>query len=205
MHEIKKEGKQEDEITTWVFQGFTPVAKIQGDKSYSIISDHLGTPLQAIIDTQGNKVWERTLDIYGRVRKEKGEKGFCCFLFQGQYLDTETELVYNYKRYYSQETGAYISQDPIGLAGNNPTLYGYVEDTNIWLDIFGLACHHIATNKHREWSEKFRDLFKQYGIGKFKNGKWRKDVLNDPRNKVQVDDHKGPIMKKDSTKVYTRG
>ncbi|WP_024470280.1 RHS repeat-associated core domain-containing protein [Treponema pedis] len=113
-------------------------------------------------------------------------------LYQGQYLDTETELVYNYKRYYSQETGAYISQDPIGLAGNNPTLYGYVEDTNIWLDIFGLACHHIATNKHREWSEKFRDLFKQYGIGKFKNGKWRKDVLNDPRNKVQVDDHKGP-------------
>ncbi|WP_371921975.1 RHS repeat-associated core domain-containing protein [Treponema sp. OMZ 798] len=44
------------------------------------------------------------------------------FLYQGQYLDTETELVYNYKRYYSQKTGAYISQDPIGLAGGNPTL-----------------------------------------------------------------------------------
>ncbi len=58
------------------------------------------------IDTQGNKVWERALNIYGRVRKEEGEKGFCCFLFQGQYLDTETELVYNYKRYYSQEIGA---------------------------------------------------------------------------------------------------
>jgi len=41
-------------------------------------------------------------------------------LYQGQYLDAETELVYNYKRYYSQETGAYISQDPIGLAENNP-------------------------------------------------------------------------------------
>lgn len=25
-----------------------------------------------------------------------------------------------------------------------------VEDINIWLDIFGLACHHIATNKHRD-------------------------------------------------------
>ncbi|WP_024468584.1 RHS repeat-associated core domain-containing protein [Treponema pedis] len=146
MHEIKKEGKQEDEITTWVFQGFTPVAKIQGDKSYSIISDHLGTPLQAIIDTQGNKVWERTLDIYGRVRKEKGEKGFCCFLFQGQYLDTETELVYNYKRYYSQETGAYISQDPIGLAGGNPTLYSYVHDPNSWIDVFGLDLHHLIPN-----------------------------------------------------------
>jgi hypothetical protein len=34
--------------------------------------------------------------------------------------------------------GSYISQDPIGLAGNNPTLYGYVNDTNSWVDIFGL-------------------------------------------------------------------
>ncbi len=34
----------------------------------------------------------------------------------------------------------YISQDPIGLAGNNPTLYGYVSDTNSWVDEFGLNC-----------------------------------------------------------------
>ena len=32
----------------------------------------------------------------------------------------------------------YISSDPIGLAGNNPTLYGYVKDVNTWLDILGL-------------------------------------------------------------------
>ncbi len=30
-------------------------------------------------------------------------------------------------------------QDPIGLAGGNPTLYGYVEDVNVWVDEFGLA------------------------------------------------------------------
>jgi len=131
---------------TWVFQNFVPVAKIQGDKHYSIISDHLGTPILAT-DEQGNKVWERTLDIYGRVRKEEGEKGFCNMLYQGQYLDTETELVYNYKRYYSQETGAYISQDPIGLAGNNPTLYAYVHDPNSWVDPFGLRGLWKLTNE----------------------------------------------------------
>ncbi|WP_222592756.1 DUF3990 domain-containing protein, partial [Flavobacterium columnare] len=27
---------------------------------------------------------------------------------------------------------------PIGLAGNNPTFYGYVKDSNSWIDIFGL-------------------------------------------------------------------
>ncbi len=32
-----------------------------------------------------------------------------------------------------------MSQDPIGLVGNNPTLYGYVGDTNGLVDIFGLS------------------------------------------------------------------
>lgn len=60
-------------------------------------------------------------------------------LYQGQYLDTETELVYNRFRYYDPSTGAYISQDPIGLAGGNPTLYGYVFDSNIEIDVWGLS------------------------------------------------------------------
>ncbi|WP_206183386.1 RHS repeat domain-containing protein [Treponema pedis] len=137
LHEIKKEGKQEDEITTWVFQGFTPVAKIQGDKSYSIISDHLGTPLQAI-DTQGNKVWERELDIYGKVRKETEETAnFVPMLYQGQYLDNETELAYNRFRYYDCNTGTYISQDPISIAGGL-NVYAYVHDPNSWVDVLGL-------------------------------------------------------------------
>lgn len=34
--------------------------------------------------------------------------------------------------------GVYISSDPIGLAGNNPTLYSYVGDVNTWLDVIGL-------------------------------------------------------------------
>lgn len=32
----------------------------------------------------------------------------------------------------------YLSQDPIGLVGNNPTLYGYVKDSNLWIDQLGL-------------------------------------------------------------------
>jgi hypothetical protein len=38
----------------------------------------------------------------------------------------------------------YLSQDPIGLAGNNPTLYGYVKDVNSWMDVFGLDCQKAA-------------------------------------------------------------
>ena len=49
-------------------------------------------------------------------------------------------LAYNRFRYYDPGTGVYISQDPIGLAGNNPNLYAYVFDSNGWVDAFGLDC-----------------------------------------------------------------
>lgn len=48
-------------------------------------------------------------------------------------------MYYNRFRYYSPEEGCYTQQDPIGLAGGNPTLYGYVYDTLCELDPFGLA------------------------------------------------------------------
>ena len=38
----------------------------------------------------------------------------------------------------------YISQDPIGLADGNPTLYGYVFDSNSWVDVLGLSCKKIV-------------------------------------------------------------
>ncbi|MDK7684652.1 RHS repeat-associated core domain-containing protein, partial [Bacteroides fragilis] len=60
------------------------------------------------------------------------------FRYQGQYEDEETGLYYNRFRYYDPDMGMYISSDPIGLAGNNPTLYGYVQDVNIFLDWLGL-------------------------------------------------------------------
>ena len=61
----------------------------------------------------------------------------CPFRYQGQYEDSETELYYNRFRYYSPDEGMYISQDPIRLLGGN-NLYGYVSDTNYWVDTFGL-------------------------------------------------------------------
>ena len=95
---------------------------------------------QFFYDEEGKKVWERNLDIYGRVKTEEtlGEKNFILFRFQGQYEDEEIGLYYNRFRYYSPEEGCYTQQDPIGLAGGNPTLYGYVCDTNIELDLLGL-------------------------------------------------------------------
>ncbi|WP_159244481.1 RHS repeat-associated core domain-containing protein [Tenacibaculum maritimum] len=89
-------------------------------------------------DARGNIVWECELDIYGKVRNLHGEKTFIPFRFSGQYEDIETGLYYNRFRYYSPDTGTYISQDPIGLLGNNPNFYAYVKDSNSRIDPFGL-------------------------------------------------------------------
>lgn len=138
-----------ESLVTWIFQDeFIPRAKITKDGYYSIMTDYQGTPVCAYDET-GNLVWEREFDIngkvlprgkdsYGRTLQEVGEKTFIPFRFQGQYEDEEIGLYYNRFRYYAPETGQYTQQDPIGLAGGNPTLYGYVGNTIGEVDPFGL-------------------------------------------------------------------
>ena len=127
------------DMTVWLFdeESFVPVAMIKEGRSYSILTDQLGTPTEAY-DAEGNEVWSRVLDMDGNVIEETGNKGMVPFLFQGQYYDRETGLAYNRFRYYSPKMGMYVSQDPIGLAGGILNLYGYVDDTLSFIDILGL-------------------------------------------------------------------
>ncbi|NME87139.1 RHS repeat-associated core domain-containing protein, partial [Bacteroides eggerthii] len=98
---------------------------------------YMGTPVQ-MYDSEGNKTWDCTLDIYGKVTDFRGESLHDCpFRFQGQYEDIETGLYYNRFRYYDPNLGGYISQDPIGLLGGKQ-FYSYVHDLNLWIDILGL-------------------------------------------------------------------
>ena len=128
-----------ENLVTWIYDGtsFTPVAKVTDGERYTIVHDYLGTPTQAY-DSRGNLVWEMLLDVYGEVKECHGDRTLVPFRYQGQYEDIETGLYYNRFRYYSPQMGMYISSDPIGLAGNNPTLYGYVQDINVWIDVLGL-------------------------------------------------------------------
>ncbi|SDF90630.1 RHS repeat-associated core domain-containing protein [Pedobacter terrae] len=128
-----------DDLITWVYDQhkFTPSAKIVNGQYYSIISDYLGTPVQAY-DDAGKKVWDCELDIYGKIRKLSGDREFVPFRYQGQYEDVETGLYYNGFRYYDPESGIYTSKDPIKVDGGlNP--YAYVIDTNEYIDVFGLT------------------------------------------------------------------
>ena len=88
-------------------------------------------------------------------------------------------MYYNRFRYYDPEAGVYISQDPIGLAGDNPNIYAYVKDTNIWIDPWGLIVDNFIRYKpdkatpqpgsrgtaiNRAWVEE-RDLIIRTGKG----------------------------------------
>ncbi|HEY8896456.1 MAG TPA: RHS repeat-associated core domain-containing protein, partial [Niastella sp.] len=165
-------GEQGNGIT-WVFdaESFVPSARIENGKTWSIISDHLGTPKEAY-DANGKKVWECTLDIYGRTRMIDGNKNFIPFRYQGQYEDEETGLYYNRFRYYNPEEGLYISADPVSVTGGL-NIYAYVHDTNNWVDIFGLKeCARRVARMQKAMSkaEKGRTTFAVARV-RLKNGK----------------------------------
>ncbi len=145
----KLESVAPNDLVTWVFEEgtFSPAARMQGSDRLSIVCDHLGTPNQAY-DAEGRRVWECELDIYGKVRSLQRDRSLIPFRFPGQYEDVETGLYYNRFRYYSPDSGGYLSQDPIGLAGGNPNDFAYVRNTNLWVDFLGLAeMYHLVASK----------------------------------------------------------
>ena len=116
---------------------YVPIAKIEGDRKATIISDYIGRPIQAY-NEEGNLLWSTEYDIFGNLKNLKGLKSFIPFRLLGQYEDEELGgLYYNRFRYYDSEQGNYISKDPIGLFGGL-NLFSYVRNVNQFVDIFGL-------------------------------------------------------------------
>ena len=143
-----------DNVITWVYDtdSYVPTAKIENGKTYSIVSDYIGRPVQAY-DECGTVVWQADYDIYGNLRNLRGDREFIPFRQVGQYEDAQTGLYYNRFRYYDPNIGNYISQDPIGLAGNNPTMYGYVRNINVNFDLWGLFLSLPASSVKNPWKE----------------------------------------------------
>ena len=70
------------------------MAKIVDGQSYSIVTDHLGTPFE-MYNSAGLRTWAAELDIYGAVRVvQEGNAQDCPFRYPGQYADEETGLYY---------------------------------------------------------------------------------------------------------------
>ncbi len=124
---------------------FIPTAKLKNNKEYSILADHLGTPT-SMHNAEGEQVWERSLDTFGKVIT--GDNTSCPFMYQGQYYDAEIELAYNRFRYYDPEDGRYISKDPIGLGSGEDNFYAYVNNPNRYVDFSGLTKTYASKKYH---------------------------------------------------------
>ena len=93
-----------------------------------------------MVDESGAVVWAADYRPFGQTSITTNAVGNG-FRFPGQYYDDETGLHYNYHRYYDPKTGRYLTPDPIGLAGMDSNLYGYVLNNPINLiDPYGLYC-----------------------------------------------------------------
>jgi RHS repeat-associated protein len=119
--------------------------------------DHLGTPI-GLTDRQGQIVWAAKRDPFGNLLEEYNPNGIeQDIALPGQYHDRETDLHYNRHRYYDPKIGAYISQDPVGLAGgwNN---YSYVDSNPISnIDPIGLAYFAYRPLAGSPWLGPFSD------------------------------------------------
>ena len=130
----------------WLYQedDFTPTARYEKGQLHYTVADQVGT-ITELLTEDGYIDYRQKLNLWGEAEID-GHRHYaandsnplkCNHRFVGQYYDDESELHYNRFRYYSPETGQYISHDPIGLLGGfNP--YGYVFNPSGWIDPLGL-------------------------------------------------------------------
>jgi len=122
--------------------GHTPAVYLDGNNTYSINSDHLGTPL-SLSNADGETVWSADYSPFGEATITTEQIQFA-HRFPGQYFDPETGTHYNYFRDYNPTTGRYLSNDPIGLLGGN-NRYAYVGANPLAnIDFFGLDGTSVA-------------------------------------------------------------
>ena len=130
----------------WLYQedDFTPTARYEKGQLHYTVADQVGT-ITELLTEDGYIDYRQKLNLWGEAEID-GHRHYaandssplkCNHRFVGQYYDDESELHYNRFRYYSPETGQYISHDPIGLLGGfNP--YGYVGIPTAFVDPLGL-------------------------------------------------------------------
>ncbi|MDQ2780349.1 MAG: hypothetical protein M3Y32_12420, partial [Pseudomonadota bacterium] len=139
-HEVPHDGP----VQFWAFDphGFAPLASVQGERFFSIVTDQLGDTLE-FIATDGSSAWSGRRTAWGEPdpRTQAAQPAVNPWAYAGQYRDDESGLHYNYFRYYDPADGRYISPDPVGLEGGF-NLYKYTANPANWSDPYGLTCPH---------------------------------------------------------------
>ena len=99
---------------------------VNGQAQY-FLSDHLGST-NALADASGNLIASTNYDSFGNATNANFPTRY---QFTGRELDNFTGLHYYRARWYDANLGRFISEDPIGFAGGDVNLFGYVGNNPI--------------------------------------------------------------------------
>jgi RHS repeat-associated protein len=114
-----------------------PLAMLRGTATDYYEADGLGS-VSSLTDATGALAQTYTYDSFGNTTASTGTlRNY--FQYTGREFDTETNLYFYRARYYDQQAGRFLSEDPIGFAGGVVDFYAYVaaNPTN-WIDPWGL-------------------------------------------------------------------
>jgi RHS repeat-associated protein len=135
--ELDNQGKV---ATLFVYGAKTniPDYLIKDNKTYRILSDHLGSPRLIIDINDGTIAQQIDYDTFGKVIFDSNP-GFQPFGFAGGIYDADTGLVRFGARDYDAEIGRWTAKDPILFEGGDTNLYGYVVNDPVnFVDPIGL-------------------------------------------------------------------
>ncbi|WP_033038252.1 putative T7SS-secreted protein [Streptomyces monomycini] len=158
---------------TWDHQGLTPLTQTErklstsglssapqqviDERFFSIVTDLVGTPTELVSET-GEVAWQSRPTLWGTTTWNAGATAYTPLRFPGQYFDPETQLHFNFHRYYDPSSSRYLSTDPLGLSpGPNPRTYVYNPHTSF--DPFGLSpCpNNVALGLRKHGLREFAD------------------------------------------------
>ena len=140
--------KQGANQTNYLNGGLDEKLKVSSNQTGSLyfLTDHLGST-QGLTGTSGNVAeWQR----YTSFGESDVSNTLTRYGFTGREKDSDTNLIYHRARWYDAEQGRFISQDPIGFAGDNTNLYSYVSNNPVSktdpTGLYELDVHYYLTN-----------------------------------------------------------
>jgi RHS repeat-associated protein len=140
-------------ITKYYIYGNGLIASIKASSTAEVNCYHF--------DFRGNTVaitdsWQETICAYGYgpfgeaqvVEKDATVDNPFTFCGQHGVMQEPDGIYYMRARYYDSETGRFISEDPLGLAGGDVTLYNYANNNPaVFIDPLGLCASSSITPK----------------------------------------------------------
>ncbi|MBI1911044.1 MAG: RHS repeat-associated core domain-containing protein [Deltaproteobacteria bacterium] len=114
-----------------------PLSLSRDGQTYYYHADGLGS-ITSITDANQAAVNRYAYDSFGALKKSETIRN--AYTYTGREYDIETGLYFYRARYYDPEAGRFVSKDPIGFAGGDVNVYGYVGNNPAnWMDPLGLS------------------------------------------------------------------